>query len=176
MRWQWWHWRKTVRLTTSPQLHKGEVKTRKISAKLALRKCVEIKCHQVMLVKCCRSLPQCTVWSLIIEVLPFNFCSCYCFASHWIQRQTKSFISYFNMLDSCSKNSRSKNLQKWLSKLLLDVQQMIDYAAMWIVCWQCHLTSSNRSFSVKLLFDFPLPHNITFLLPRQVHVHSHSYS
>lgn len=40
---------KTARLTTELQRYKEEVKTRKITAKLALRKCGEIKCQHVML-------------------------------------------------------------------------------------------------------------------------------
>lgn len=44
---------KTVCLTTELQHCKEEVKTRKITAKLTLRKYVEIKCQHVMVVKCC---------------------------------------------------------------------------------------------------------------------------
>lgn len=43
---------KTIRLTIEPRRCKEEVKTRKITAKLALRKYVEIKCQHVMVVKC----------------------------------------------------------------------------------------------------------------------------
>lgn len=44
---------KTVRLTIKLQHRKREVKTGKITARLALRKCVERKCQHVIVVKCC---------------------------------------------------------------------------------------------------------------------------
>lgn len=53
---QWWHCVKTIRLTIKLQHCKGEVKTRKITAQLALRKYVEIKCQHVTVVKCCWKL------------------------------------------------------------------------------------------------------------------------
>lgn len=43
---------KTVRLTIKLQHRKREVKTGKITARLALRKCVERKCQHVTVVKC----------------------------------------------------------------------------------------------------------------------------
>lgn len=42
---------KTICLTIRLQRGKGEVKTRKITAQLALRKCVEIECQCVTVVK-----------------------------------------------------------------------------------------------------------------------------
>lgn len=63
-----------VRLTIELQ-HRGkrEVKTGKISAMLALRKCVEIKCQHVIVVKCClavsglpRRQPRC-LFTLIMQ-------------------------------------------------------------------------------------------------------------
>lgn len=46
----------TIRLTIKLRRCKGEVKTRKITAKLALRKYVEIKCQHVTVVKRCWKL------------------------------------------------------------------------------------------------------------------------
>lgn len=70
---QWWHCVRTVRLTTEPWRCKEEVKTRKITAKLALRKYVEIKCQHVTVVKCC--------WKLtVLQIMdPWDRCKCFYF-------------------------------------------------------------------------------------------------
>lgn len=67
---------KTTRLTIELQCCKEEVKTRKITAKLALRKYVEIKCQHVMVVKRRWRLPWLTAFEIMVLLRHMQqFCS-----------------------------------------------------------------------------------------------------